>query len=307
MFSCSQMFSDRMVLQRSKAVNIFGKGDDGTVITAEIGANKAACTVKDGKWRCVLPPMSAAEGLTLTVTDGTNTVTFNDVAVGEVWFLGGQSNMELELQNAKDGAKYLAELTEETPVRYYYTPKVANAEEAEKMGANSGWSRAGSENSKAWSAVGFHFGMKLAKELGVTVGLIGCNWGGTSASCWVDRETLANDKQISSYIEEYDAKIAGKSLDEQKAEYDAYVKANDEWNEKSAQLMKEEPGIEWGEIEKRLGKNQWPGPLNEFNPFRPTNMFENMVMRVCPYTIQGFLYYQTAYLAYRQVEKRLGR
>lgn len=134
--------------------------------------------------------------------------------------------------------------------------------------------------------------MKLAKELGVTVGLIGCNWGGTSASCWVDRETLANDKQISSYIEEYDAKIAGKSLDEQKAEYDAYVKANDEWNEKSAQLMKEEPDIQWSEIEKRLGKNQWPGPLNEFNPFRPTNMFENMVMRVCPYTIQGFLYYQ---------------
>ena len=292
MFSCSQMFSDRMVLQRGKAVNIFGKGDDGTVITAEIGANKAACTVRDGKWRCVLPPMSAEEGLTLTVTDGTDTVTFNDVAVGEVWFLGGQSNMELELQNAKDGAKYLAELTEETPVRYYYTPKVATAEEAEKMGANSGWSRAGSESSKAWSAVGFHFGMKLAKELGVTVGLIGCNWGGTSASCWVDRETLENDRQISSYIEEYDAKIAGKSLDEQKAEYDAYVKANDEWNEKSAQLMKEEPGIEWGEIEKRLGKNQWPGSLNEFNPFRPTNMFENMVMRVCPYTIQGFLYYQ---------------
>lgn len=112
-----------MVLQRGKAVNIFGKGDDGTVITAEIGAYKATCTVKDGKWRCVLPPMSAAEGLTLTVTDGTNTVTFTDVAVGEVWFLGGQSNMELELQNAKDGAKYLAELTEETPVRYYYTPK----------------------------------------------------------------------------------------------------------------------------------------------------------------------------------------
>ena len=36
--------------------------------------------------------------------------------------------------NAKDGAKYLAELNKDTPIRYYYTPKVATAEEAERMG-----------------------------------------------------------------------------------------------------------------------------------------------------------------------------
>ena len=29
-----------------------------------------------------------------------------------------------------------------------------------------------------------------------------------------------------------------------------------------------------------------------FNPFRPCNMYENMLMRICPYTIRGFLYYQ---------------
>ena len=292
MFKCSQVFSDSMVLQRRKPVSVFGTGDDGAVITAAAGKNKASCTVKDGRWCCELAPMEAAEGLTLTVTDGSDTVTYKDVAVGEVWFLGGQSNMELELQNAKDGADYLAKLDENTPLRYYYTPKVATAEEAERAGAESGWSRAGSESSRAWSAVGVHFGMKLARELGVVVGLIGCNWGGTSASCWVDRETLENDRRISSYIEEYDAKVAGKSLDEQKAEYEAYEKANSEWNERSAQIMKDEPGISWGELEKRLGKNPWPGPLNEYNPFRPTNMFENMVMRVCPYTIKGFLYYQ---------------
>ncbi|MBQ8965927.1 MAG: sialate O-acetylesterase [Ruminococcus sp.] len=292
MFKCAQVFSDNMVLQRGRPVAVFGQGEDGVVVTAEIGDNRAVCTVKDGRWLCRLKPMAAAEGLELKVTHGAESVVFRDVAVGEVWFLGGQSNMELELQNAKDGAKYLSELNEGVPVRYYYTPKVATFEEAEREGARSCWGKAGSESSKAWSAVGFHFGMKLAKELGVVVGLIGCNWGGTSASCWVDRATLEADKRISSYIEEYDAKIAGKSLEEQKAEYEQYFEENEEWNRKSAEILKEEPGLDWGELEKRLGKNKWPGPLNEYNPFRPTNMFENMVMRVCPYTIKGFLYYQ---------------
>ncbi len=44
------------------------------------------------------------------------------------------------------------------------------------------WQTAGRDNSKNWSAVGFYFADMLSKKLGVTVGIIGCNWGGSSAS-----------------------------------------------------------------------------------------------------------------------------
>lgn len=292
MFKCSQMFSDNMVLQRDKCVTVWGTGEDGSVITVAIGDNKAECTVKDGKWSCVLLPMSAATGLAMTVTDGRETVTFSDVAVGEVWLCGGQSNMELELQGAKDGDKYLAELDESLPVRYYYTPKVATAEEAEREGEKTRWSKAGSESSKNWSAVGFHFAKKLSKELGVTVGLIGCNWGATSASHWVDRSVLENDRILSSYLDTYKADTAGKSLEEQRAEYEQYEKANAEWSRKFEELMSSGGFVGWADAEEKLGKNPWPGPMNDFNPFRPSNMYDNLVMRVCPYTIKGFLYYQ---------------
>ena len=30
----------------------------------------------------------------------------------------------------------------------------------------------------------------------------------------------------------------------------------------------------------------------ELNPFRPTGLYDTMLMRVCPYTLRGFLYYQ---------------
>ena len=292
MLKAAQVFSSNMVLQRDKNVLVWGEGDNGRTVTVSFNGVSRSAAVKDSKWQVKLPPMQAGEESHMTVTDGTDTLTFYNVIVGEVWFLGGQSNMELELQNAKDGAEYLSQLDENTPVRYYYTPKVATAEQAQQQGENSGWSKAGSESSKAWSAVGFHFGMKLAKELGVTVGLIGCNWGGTSASSWVDRKTLENDKTISSYIEEYDEKIKGKTLEQQKAEYEDYLKYEAKWNEDQQRIMAQEPDLGWDQLQERIGKNLWPGPINEFNPFRPTNMFENMVMRVCPYTIKGFLYYQ---------------
>ena len=292
MFKCSQMFTDSMVLQRDKVISVWGTGDDGDVITAIIGDHKAQCVIKDGKWRCELPPMKAAEDLTLVVNNGMHFERFHDVAIGEVWFLGGQSNMELELQNSKDGEKYLSQLNESVPIRYYYTPKVASKEEADAQGAKTAWSRAGSEKSRCWSAVGFHFANKLSKELGVVVGLIGCNWGGSSASCWVDRRTLETDRRIFSYIYEYERGLMDKTLEQQKAEYEEYLKKDAEWNKNSQEIMLREPDISWRELERRLGKNLWPGPKNEFNPFRPANMFENMFMRVCPYTIKGFLYYQ---------------
>lgn len=292
MLKCSQMFSDSMVLQREKCITIWGTGENGKRVTVSIGDNKAECTVKDGKWQCELLPMKAAEGLTMTVTDGTDTITFTDIAVGEVWFCGGQSNMELEIQNAKDGAKYLAELNKDTPIRYYYTPKVATAEEAETQGAQTRWNRADSENSRNWSAVGLHFARKLSKELGVVVGLIGCNWGGTSASNWLDKESLENDKRISSYIEEYEEAIKGKTLDEQKAEYEGFLEHEKNWLAKAQEFWKDDPGMSWGQLEEKIGVYGWPGPKNEFNPFRPCAMYENMVKRVCPYTLRGFLYYQ---------------
>lgn len=292
MLKAAQIFSNDMVLQRRKNISVFGTGEDGRTVTVTLNGVSASAVVKDGKWQTELSPMEAGGEYEMVITDGTDTITFYHVMIGEVWFCGGQSNMEFEIQNAKDGKELLSTLGANCPVRFYYTPKVGTEEDAEKQGANTRWNTASPENSKYWSAVGLHFALKLSKELGVTVGLIGCNWGGSSASNWVDRETLENDKTISSYIEEYDEKTKGKTYEQMVEEYHQYEKENAEWNEKYSKLCAEKPGTSWEQAAEVLGPNTWPGPVGAINPFRPTNMFHNMVMRVCPYTIQGFLYYQ---------------
>lgn len=291
MFKVAKVFSNNMVLQRQKNVKIFGTGDEGTV-TVKFNNITAKAKISDGKWTAVLPPMEACDNLSMTVSDGKTEVVFTNVCIGEVWLAGGQSNMELELQNAKDGAEYLSKMTADMPVRFYYTNKAKTVEEAEKMEENSGWGLCDKEGSRAWSAVGYHFATKLAKELGVTVGIIGCNWGGTSASAWVSKETLQADKDLNTYLEEYDEKTAGKTHEQLCKEYLEYEIRNNDWEARKNKLYAENPDISWDEVQEICGVCEWPGPMAPNNPFRPNGLYQTMINRVCPYTLRGFTYYQ---------------
>ncbi len=294
MLKVANIFTDNMVLQRDKNISVWGLDDKDRRVTVTLnGVTVSASAGADNKWICTLPPMPAGGKYEMTVKDDFNSFTFKGVMIGEVWLCGGQSNMELELQNEVHGREVLESLDESCNVRFYYTQKRGYIDEmfyADE--ANTCWAKAGKDSSKAWSAVGFYFARKLSRELGVTVGLIGCNWGGTSASAWVDRKTLENNAAIRSYIDEYDEKCAGKPLDVQLKEYREYEDYDAKWYQKSLEVYKEQPDIGWDELQEKIGKNLWPGPMCEFNPFRPTGLFNTMLMRVCPYTIKGFLYYQ---------------
>lgn len=300
MIKTAAVFSDNMVLQREKNVTIWGEGDEGTLITADINGKSASCRVKDSKWSLVLPPMKAGGPFELRVsavvsvdnTSITETRTFRNVMIGEVWLCGGQSNMEFELQYADAGKEELNSLTEDMPIRFYYTNKSATMEQAIEAEKTAGWGICDPEGSKAWSAVGYHFAKKLSRDMGVTVGLIGCNCGATSASAWVDRATLESNQEIRSYIDEYDKGIEGKSEAVQKMEYEEYLAYDRAWHEKAQEVYKEDPNASWDKVREICGENRWPGPINCVNPLRPTGLFETMLMRVCPYTMRGFLYYQ---------------
>lgn len=291
-FRVAAVFSSNMVLQREKNVKIFGEGADGQFVRVSFRDQQAEARVQDGRWCAVLAPMRAGGGDVMTVSCKEREIVFSNVAVGEVWLAGGQSNMEFELQNCTGGKEALA--GDKNPgVRFYYTQKNAYMDEhfyeAERR---SGWSEFNSESAKCWSAVGYFFARRIAAELGVTVGIIGCNWGGTSASAWVDRETLCRDRELRSYVEDYEAATAGKTEEEQIREYREYEEYDAEWNRRAAVCYAENPSISWEEVQSRCGANRWPGPMGCINPFRPAGLYECMLKRVMPYTLCGFLYYQ---------------
>lgn len=302
-FSVAAVFSDNMVLQRNRFISFFGDADDDFTVTVTLfnengkmlSQNKAAS--HDGKWKVKLEPQSAQNNckIDISATDGTASInkTFSNVCIGEVWLAGGQSNMEFELQNCTEGPDELTNQKDDPNVRFYYTNKIAWKDEhfyeAEK---NTCWQTWESNSKKSWSAVGYFFAKKLAQDLGCTVGVIGCNWGGTSASAWMKKDYLSVDDDLRTYLTEQEEATAGKSIEQQIKEYEDYEKEYSEWDKKYAKLWQEKPGISWEEAEKLLGKNPWPGPKSCKNPYRPTGLYECMLSRITPYTLQGVIWYQ---------------
>ena len=87
------IFSDHMVIQRNKPIQVWGWAAPGEQVKVELSsASQGVKTGKDGKWKLSLPPMTAGGPYTLKVT-GKNTIQFTDVMIGEVWLCGGQSNI----------------------------------------------------------------------------------------------------------------------------------------------------------------------------------------------------------------------
>lgn len=289
------VFSDNMVLQRNRNIRVFGTCNaDEKSITVSIPEleSSARASVRNGRWEAVLPPRKECSSCTMEIVCGEVKEVFRNVAIGEVWLAGGQSNMEFELRNDKSSIKELTQCGD-VNVRYYYTPKCemlgAELEEAERQ---SCWKLPSAENSAAWSAVGYYFAKELSRHLGVTVGIIGCNWGGTSASAWMSREFLGQDSRLRPYLDDYDKAVAGKSQEEMIAEYDEYRTAQSKWQERVNACFEKDPHMKWADVVAECGENLYPGPMGVKNPMRPCGLYETMVSRIAPYTIMGVLWYQ---------------
>lgn len=293
-FQTARIFSDNMVMQFGKPLSVFGTGVDGTRITVSITGEEAAQTatiVRNGRWLAMLPPQPAQDCVELTVTDGQDTAVFRNVAMGAVWLAGGQSNMELELQNCNTGRESLE--NDNTPnVRFYYTMKKSIADDSFfESEQQMGWCDFSNKDSaKCWSAVGYYFAKELSERLGVVVGIIGCNWGGTSASAWMKREYA--DGETAVYFEEYDKATDGKSLEQLKQEYLDYQQYHAEWERKSAEYYNNTPDPTWDGCLEYCGENKYPGPPSPLNPMSPGVLHKSMVERVAPYTMTGVIWYQ---------------
>ena len=294
-FRVASIFSDHCVLQRQKPIRFFGWGEDGDIVTVEMKGISQHGEVIDGKWEVLMPAFDSEKNVTVSIrTDSGREKIFHDVAIGEVWLAGGQSNMELEIQTMKDGEAYLARQDERNErIRFYYTQKNAYMDETFYEGErNSGWNL-WEYGPRAWSAVGYLFALELAERFpDQIIGIIGCNWGGTSCSAWMSEESLLEDRDTASYVEEYYAAIAGKTVEEQLKEYAEYEEYDRAWNERQMKVYETVPNATWDDVLRIAGECKWPGPMNCKNPFRPAGLYKCMIDRVKPYTIRGFLYYQ---------------
>jgi sialate O-acetylesterase len=203
-FACAALipnglFVDGAVLQQGRAIPVWGVAGEGERVTVRLDGHEVSTVARGGKWSVKLPPMKAGGPFTLTMT-GENQVTAKDVWVGEVWICGGQSNMERVLgpqppQKPIDGWQEEVAKADYPRLRQFHVPR-AIPSAGEPVDLRSRWVACSPQTAATFSAVGYAFGRDLHRKLGVAVGLIACNWGGTPAEAWMSRETLAADPEL---------------------------------------------------------------------------------------------------------------
>ncbi|MBR3631300.1 MAG: sialate O-acetylesterase [Oscillospiraceae bacterium] len=292
MLKLAPIFKDHLVLQREKPLHIWGNAEDGSLITAAIGSVSAQAETVNGAWHAVLPPLPAGGPYTLTVSDGSETLSLNDVMLGEVWLCGGQSNMELVVKDAAHPGELLRDC-EESGVRLYHVGKRGffDAQFYAEEEASC-WQLPMPDTTQHWTAVGYLFAQELAKKLGVTIGLVECCYGGTSATAWMSEAMLQSTEAGRRYLADYENGIAGLTDEEANQAYRDYCVYQNAWNERLAAFYREHPTGSWEEALAVCGENRYPGPYAPINPLRPHGLYDTMLRRITPFTLRGVLYYQ---------------
>jgi sialate O-acetylesterase len=289
------IFSDNMVLQQGGEIAVFGLAAPEEMISVTLqrsagseasAAASSASADKDGKWSVKLPAQKAGTGYTLTVK-GKNTVEFKNVAVGEVWVCSGQSNMEWPINISEDPAK-VKEGAANPNLRLFTVKKrtsPAPISDQNDLSHFTKWDVSGPETIGSFSAVGYHFGQKLQKELGVPVGLIHTSWGGTPAQAWASIEALDADPMLKYYAD------AGRAAAKAQAAYDPkkaladYEKALAAWKDAAAKAKadgKPEPKqpVKPGATAPALG------------PGTPGVLYNAMIHPLLGFKVKGAIWYQ---------------
>jgi sialate O-acetylesterase len=200
------MFADGCVLQQGMATPVYGTATkDGEKVTVKLGDQEVGTTAVGGKWLVKLKDLKAGGPFTLTVTGEANTVTLNDVLVGEVWVGSGQSNMDINAAWFFKGDAVLEGLANGGPY-----PQVRLAKRDGK-----GWTDSSPANCRNFSALCLSFGLRLQKELGVPVGLLVGAVGGTPSGFWLSQAAYDGDADCKAvaakYAEHYDYDAAVKN------------------------------------------------------------------------------------------------
>jgi sialate O-acetylesterase len=211
------LFTDNAVLQRDKPIPVWGTADAGEKISVTF-AGQTISTVADasGKWRGVLPPLSASATPAELVIKGNNTITLANILVGDVWLASGQSNMEWTVDNSYDRAIDVPASARFPDIRHIKIKRTrANTPAATVAIDEATWQVAGPSTTGDFSAVGYYFAKDVHALTGVPIGIITSTWGGTPIEPWISPDALTDNpglafvhKRWAQYVTAYPQQLA---------------------------------------------------------------------------------------------------
>lgn len=292
----SGLFQDHMVLQRGKPIPVYGTADAAKEIKVKLG-DKEGNGKADAKgvWRVDLPAMEAnATGQSMTVTADAQTLTVNDILVGDVWICSGQSNMGVSVEKSSTGATEVP-LADHPDIRLFKITH--NAALVPQTDCKGTWSVCTPETVKPFSGVGYFFGKEIEAAEKIPVGLIQTQWAGTVAQAWTPLENLQADPDLKKAFgdaAEKNAEDSAKDNAALNAEHDKWLAAGGKAYGKTAMtwFLADDAARRKGEAPIPKPAPPSPEPPSDGQPNLPTALFNGMIASLQPFAIKGVIWYQ---------------
>ena len=294
----SNLFQTNMVLQRERPIAVWGWAAAGEEVTVEFASQSGSARAdSERRWRVRLPALAAsAEPRPMTVRGARERLQLENILVGDVWLLGGQSNMEFELAKVENGALEIAS-AHDTGLRILTVPYGHGQDSRESFPRLHEWSdwfgrhfRKGDwdvcspEVAAELSAIGYVFARRVHMASGVPIGVIDASRGGTTVETWTPLAVLRGmvSAPVQAKLADWDQGVA--SWDAQ-ADLEQRVEQHRRW---LARMRVE--GRPIPEERQEEPSDLQPGPIAD--PNYPGSCFAGMLAPLVGFPIKGAIFHQ---------------
>lgn len=225
-----KLISDGMVLQRDTKVKIWGWAANNENISVHFMDSTFYTNADDnGNWDIELSGLKAGGPYKMEI-NASNSITINDIMVGDVWICSGQSNMEHSVGSFDWVYKKEIANSINKYIREFHVPQKYDFNEAHKDLQSGSWKIANPENVVNFSAVAYFFAKSLYDKYKIPVGLINSSLGGSPIESWISEDAL---KSFPAYYNE--ARLFRDSLLIEKIEASDKQRIND-WYRLSSEI-----------------------------------------------------------------------
>jgi sialate O-acetylesterase len=289
------LFQSGMVIQRDKPVRVWGWAGPGEKVTVSFaGQTQSAAADKERLWQVKLSAMKASTTpQTLTIKGKGKTLTLKNILIGDVWILGGQSNMEFSLGKIEGGKAEIYSANFKN-IRHMTVPRKSIQEFQKSFPLIHKWDKGRKSHIRShgyWevcspetignlSAIGYIFARRIHMASQVPIGVIDTSVGGSTLESWTPFAAVrkANGPEVKQWVAEQDKYLA---------EYDPKKELAERISKKKA----------W--IEKRTKMGKIPRPVNQILPsdLRPPNvkagnLYGGMIAPLAGFAARGIIWHQ---------------
>lgn len=294
----SNVFQTNMVLQRDKPIRVWGWAAPEEQVTVKFGGESASTTADaDRSWQVTLPAMKANRNpQTMTVVGKSRTLALENILVGDVWVLGGQSNMEFELAKVENGP--LEIVSANFPEIRILTVPAGEGPELKRGFARlhewsdwssrhyrkGDWDECTPEIARELSAIGYVFARRIHKGANIPIGVIDASRGGTTVETWTPLSVVRalNSKPMQAKLTKFEQAAAEWNP---QADLKQRIAQHQQWVERQTKEGKVIP-----EDRRRVPSDLRPGPLAD--PNYPGNCYAGMIAPLAGLSIKGAIFHQ---------------